>query len=112
MLEMRWYNNGALRQLQYRQLQNTTIYAGMPTEADKARSANYQWSAWSPVPEFFEPPVAPIDSELVTTLRAETDYPMMECKKALVMCNGDFELAKEYLRTGRVNMTQLVQRIR
>jgi translation elongation factor EF-Ts len=57
-----------------------------------------QWSQWSPVPVVTAPRVGEINADTVTQLRNETDYPMMECKKALYACNGDFEKAKEWLR--------------
>ena len=36
--------------LQYRVKQNMTVYAGMPTEEEKLKTANYQWSEWITVP--------------------------------------------------------------
>jgi elongation factor Ts len=39
-----------------------------------------------------------IDAKLVKELRTATDAPMMDCKKALVEAEGDFEKAKEILR--------------
>ena len=39
-----------------------------------------------------------IDAQSVKKLRQETDAPMMECKKALVEAEGDFERAKQILR--------------
>ena len=39
-----------------------------------------------------------IDAKLVKKLREETDAPMMECKKALVESDGDFDRAKDILR--------------
>ncbi len=39
-----------------------------------------------------------IDSKLVAKLRQETGTGMMDCKKALAECSGDFEKAKEHLR--------------
>lgn len=42
-----------------------------------------------------------ITAEMVTELRAITDAPMMECKKALYMTNGDMLKATEVLRLGR-----------
>lgn len=41
---------------------------------------------------------ATITPSMVAKLRAETDAPMMECKKALVEAKGDFARAKELLR--------------
>ena len=38
------------QKLQYRVYQNVAVYAGMPSEADMARSAKYQWSDWKDVP--------------------------------------------------------------
>jgi elongation factor Ts len=40
----------------------------------------------------------PITAKMVSTLRAKTDSPMMECKKALIEAKGDFERAEEILR--------------
>jgi hypothetical protein len=39
--------------LQYRQLVNTTIYAGTPTEQQKLETANYSWTDWTDVPQVF-----------------------------------------------------------
>ena len=39
-----------------------------------------------------------IDAQSVKRLRQETDAPMMECKKALVEAEGDFDRAKQILR--------------
>jgi hypothetical protein len=107
MFDFRWYNNGAIRQLQYRVYQNVAVYAGMPSDQFKQDTAKMEWSQWKTVPEYFEPPVNAIDAALVTKLRDETDCPMMHCKKALVVCNGDFDAAKEYLRSGRLTNFQL-----
>ena len=41
---------------------------------------------------------ATITAEMVRTLRASTGAGMMECKKALVECNGDFDRAADFLR--------------
>jgi len=38
------------KKLQYRVLQNTTVYAGMPDGAFKDKTANIQWSNWIDVP--------------------------------------------------------------
>ena len=38
-----------------------------------------------------------ITVEMVKRLREETDQPLMECKKALYACEGDHELAKQWL---------------
>ena len=38
------------KKLQYRVYQNVTVYAGMPSDADIARSAKFQWSDWKDVP--------------------------------------------------------------
>jgi elongation factor Ts len=35
---------------------------------------------------------------MVSQLRAKTDSPMMECKKALIEAKGDFDRAEEILR--------------
>ena len=52
MVQLRWYStyNKPMR-LQYRQQYNTTIYAGMPTEEQKLKTAKYEWSEWMDVPE-------------------------------------------------------------
>ena len=42
--------------------------------------------------------MADITAKLVNELRAKTDQPMMECKKALVETGGDLEKAIEYFR--------------
>jgi elongation factor Ts len=53
-----------------------------------------------------------ITSEMVDELRAFTDAPRMECKRALVHCDGDMEKAKEFIRSPPVVDTlQLVKRI-
>ena len=42
--------------------------------------------------------MAAITAKLVAELRAKTDAPMMECKKALTEADGDFDKAEELLR--------------
>ena len=42
--------------------------------------------------------MAAITASMVAELRAKTDAPMMECKKALTEAGGDFEKAEELLR--------------
>lgn len=42
--------------------------------------------------------MAEISAQLVKQLREMTDAGMMDCKKALVECNGDIQKAVEYLR--------------
>ncbi len=42
------------KKLQYRVKYNVTIYAGMPTEEQKLKTANYQWSEWMNVPEVWD----------------------------------------------------------
>src|SRR3954470_21939271 len=42
--------------------------------------------------------MAAITASMVGELRAKTDAPMMECKKALTEANGDFDKAEELLR--------------
>ena len=39
-----------------------------------------------------------ITASMVAELRAKTDAPMMECKRALTEANGDMEKAEELLR--------------
>lgn len=63
MVQLRWYKvSQTLRgseldhtkKLQYRVKYNTTVYAGMPTEEQKLKTANYQWSEWMDVPEVWD----------------------------------------------------------
>src|SRR5215207_5955098 len=42
--------------------------------------------------------MAAITASMVAELRAKTDAPMMECKKALTEAEGDFDKAEELLR--------------
>src|ERR1700710_416592 len=42
--------------------------------------------------------MAAITASMVAELRAKTDAPMMECKKALTEAEGDMEKAEELLR--------------
>src|SRR3954466_6691391 len=42
--------------------------------------------------------MAAITASMVGALRAKTDAPMMECKKALTEAGGDMEKAEELLR--------------
>src|SRR3977135_2718105 len=42
--------------------------------------------------------MAAITASMVGALRAKTDAPMMECKKALTEADGDMERAEELLR--------------
>ena len=42
--------------------------------------------------------MATITASMVGALRAKTDAPMMECKKALTEANGDMDKAEELLR--------------
>lgn len=52
MVQMRWYQTvNRPRKLQYRVKQNMTVYAGMPTEEQKLKTVNYQWSEWMDAPE-------------------------------------------------------------
>lgn len=46
----------------------------------------------------FEKIEIPITAKMVSQLRAKTDSPMMECKKALIEAKGDFDRAEEILR--------------
>jgi hypothetical protein len=51
MVEMRWYVPvTGDKVLQYRNMVNTTVYAGIPTMEEKMRTANLQWSPWKDVP--------------------------------------------------------------
>ncbi len=54
MVQMRWYKTNSSKTLQYRVKYDTTIYAGMPTEEQKLKTANYQWSEWMDVPEVWD----------------------------------------------------------
>lgn len=57
MIELRWYStDNKSRTLQYRQRIDTTIRAGMWSNEDLARTANYQWSDWADVPEVHNTP--------------------------------------------------------
>lgn len=38
------------KKLQYRVMQNTTVYAGMPDQDFVNKTANMQWSPWQDVP--------------------------------------------------------------
>jgi len=42
--------------------------------------------------------MAAITASMVAELRAKTDAPMMECKKALTEAEGDMDRAEEILR--------------
>lgn len=58
MVELRWLiNNDGSRRLQYRQQVDTTIRAGLWANEDVVKTANYQWSDWSDVPEVWNPPI-------------------------------------------------------
>src|SRR5690242_20168118 len=46
----------------------------------------------------YEDKMAAITASMVGELRAKTDAPMMECKKALTEANGDMDKAEEILR--------------
>ena len=62
--ELRWLVYTALdaqtglsvtnKRLQYRVMQDVTVWAGMPTHEQKQTMANYQWSPWMDVPEIVE----------------------------------------------------------
>ena len=55
MIQMRWYStDNKLETLQFRQLYDTTVYAGNPTPEQKLMYANYQWSEWTDVPKVKE----------------------------------------------------------
>lgn len=57
MVQLRWYSShNKPQRLQYRQLYNTTVYAGMPTEMQKLETAKFEWSDWMDVPEVKEAP--------------------------------------------------------
>jgi hypothetical protein len=52
MIQMRWLvtTNKPQPKLQFRQMYNTTVYAGMPTEMQKLETAKFEWSEWMDVP--------------------------------------------------------------
>ncbi len=57
MIELRWLStNNKQRTLQYRQKIDTTVRAGMWSNEDIVKTANYVWSDWHDVPEVHEPP--------------------------------------------------------
>jgi hypothetical protein len=53
--ELRWLIrqgwDGPEKVLQFRSKQDTTVWAGMPTQEQIRAGANYQWSKWIDVPE-------------------------------------------------------------
>lgn len=99
MIQLRWYVEGDKRTLQYRQQYDATIFAGLNRPVN--HTPNMQWSDWTEVPVEVAPTVGPISAESVAHLRDISDCPMMECKKALTACNGDMNLAVEWLRSRR-----------
>lgn len=102
MMEMRWYESCGVKTLQYRQKIDVTIRAGLSwTPAQLANTANYQWTEWTDVPTVVDPNKTEITVETVKYLREITDMPMMECKRALIACNGDVAKAAEWIRTHR-----------
>jgi len=51
MIEMRWYVPvTGEKVLQYRQMMNNTIYAGMPDQNFVNQTAKMAWSEWKTVP--------------------------------------------------------------
>lgn len=90
MMELRWYDTGVRKVLQYRFYSDV----GGPYP-------NYQWSEWMEVPTVEAPMVNEITAEAVSYLREISDCSMMECKKALTACRGDMVKAAEWLRTHR-----------
>lgn len=51
MMQLRWLvTNYQQPKLQYRQQYNSTVYAGMPTEEQKMKTAVMVWSDWMDVP--------------------------------------------------------------
>jgi len=102
MMQMRWYESGGVKTLQYRQWVDTAIRAGLNwTPEQLANTSNYQWTEWTDVPTVEDPNRTEITAESVKYLREITDMPMMECKKALVACNGDVFKAAEWVRVHR-----------
>lgn len=101
MIQLRWLVRDGVKILQYRQQYNATIYAGMPSKDFVQATEQLQWSGWVDVPEETDPHElrVTITAEMVNHLRDKTDEPMMECKKALVACNGDMSKAMDWLRT-------------
>lgn len=52
MIQLRWYSTDNKPQtLQYRQKIDTTVRAGMWSNEDIIKTANYEWSDWIDVPE-------------------------------------------------------------
>ena len=82
MIELRWYDTGEHKVLQYRQ-----------------RTAQFVWSEWIDVPTVESPMVNEITANDVAHLRTVTNASMMECKKALTACRGDMAKAIEWVRT-------------
>lgn len=102
MMELRWYDTGERKVLQYRRRVDATIRAGMNwTPEQLANTANYQWTEWTDVPTVESPMINPVTAEAVAHLREVSDAAMMDCKKALTACRGDMAQAIEYLRTHR-----------
>jgi hypothetical protein len=57
MVELRWFSSdNKQRRLQYRQKIDTTVRAGMWANEDIVKTANYEWSDWSDVPEVYNAP--------------------------------------------------------
>ena len=102
MIELRWLEQDGQRTLQMRQQYDAKVYAGMGH--DKS-SPEMRWSDWRDVPTHVIPSqkTIVITAEAVQHLRDKTDMPMMECKKALVACEGDMSKAMDWLRTPRMD---------
>eukprot|EP01036_Dinobryon_divergens_P038307 gene38307-50279_t len=64
----------------------------------RASSAHFRRPAQRPPPPPRRNNMPAITASLVAELRAKTDAPMMECKKALTEAEGDMERAEELLR--------------
>ena len=52
--------------------------------------------------------MAVITAAMVGQLRAKTDAPMMECKKALTEANGDIQKAEDILRVKLGNQVPVI----
>lgn len=99
MIELRWYDTGEHKVLQYRQKIDSPIRAGMWDPIEAANTAQFVWSEWIDVPTVESPMVNEITANDVAHLRTVTNASMMECKKALTACRGDMAKAIEWVRT-------------
>ena len=63
-----------------------------------ARQSRFRGGRWVATRNSMEYSMAAITASMVAELRAKTDAPMMECKKALTEADGDSARAEEILR--------------